>query len=236
MRLIAVPLGYGLIGLALLVYAALAPLNALAITLAAASLVAVMARALLTFRDHAAMLGHSRNEALTDALTGLGNRRALAETLERELQHADDGDPLVLVLFDLDGFKHHNDNFGHPAGDALLTRLGKALAAYLEGRGQAFRMGGDEFCALFRPGEHVARPIIAGAAAALTEHGQGFRIECSYGTITLPREAHDPADALRIADQRMYANKHSSHAPAAEQTKDVLLQALAERHPGLPGW
>ena len=72
----------------------------------------------------------------------------------------------MLVLFDLDGFKHYNDTFGHPAGDALLVRLGGNLSTYLSGRGRAFRMGGDEFCALFEPGDEVADPIIAGAAHA----------------------------------------------------------------------
>jgi two-component system cell cycle response regulator len=233
MRLIAVPLGFGSIGLALLVYAAIAPLNGLAVALAAAALIAVMARLMLTFRENVGMLRNSRDEAMTDPLTGLGNRRALAQALERELPTVDDSDTLVLVLFDLDGFKHYNDTFGHPAGDALLVRLGVALSSYLDGRGEAFRMGGDEFCALFRPGSQVAAPIISGAATALSEHGEGFRIDCSYGAITLPREARDVAEALRTADQRMYAHKHSRRAPAEAQSKDVLLQALAERHPEL---
>jgi two-component system cell cycle response regulator len=233
LRLIAVPLGFGCVGLGLLVYAAFAPLNALAVALAAASLIAVMARLMLTFRDNVGMLRHSRGEALTDPLTGLGNRRALAKALDRALPTIDDADPLVLVLFDLDGFKHYNDTFGHPAGDALLVRLGAALAAYLDGRGEAFRMGGDEFCALFRPGAQVAAPIIEGSANALAEQGEAFRIGCSYGAITLPREAADVAEALRTADQRMYAHKHSRRAPAEAQSKDVLLQAMAERHPEL---
>ncbi len=233
MRLIAVPLGFGSIGLTLLIYAAVAPLNALAVALAAASLVAVMVRLVLTFRENIIMLRSSRVEALTDPLTGLGNRRALAQHLQRELSRVDDADPLVLVLFDLDGFKHYNDTFGHPAGDALLVRLGASLANYLHERGDAFRMGGDEFCALFRPGAQVAAPIISGAASALSEQGEAFRISCSYGAITLPLEAADVAEALRIADTRMYAHKHSRRAPAEAQSKDVLLQALAERHPDL---
>ena len=73
------------------------------------------------------VLRTSRAEALADALTGLGNRRALARELEARLAAADDGNPLVLVLFDLDGFKQYNDTFGHPAGDALLARLGATL-------------------------------------------------------------------------------------------------------------
>ena len=52
------------------------------------------------------------------------------------------------MLFDLDGFKSYNDTFGHPAGDALLTRLGSKLAAAVAPHGSAYRLGGDEFCAL----------------------------------------------------------------------------------------
>jgi diguanylate cyclase (GGDEF)-like protein len=139
----------------------------------------------------------------------------------------------VLVLFDLDGFKHYNDTFGHPAGDALLVRLGANLSSYLSGRGSAFRMGGDEFCALFEPGSEVADPIIAGAGMALTEHGEGFNVTCSYGAIVLPREADDAMEALRIADQRMYAQKNAGRASATRQSKAVLVRALTERSPEL---
>ena len=190
---------------------------------------------MLTFRENVAMLRTSRDEALTDVLTGLGNRRALARELACLLPDADDARPIVLVLFDLDGFKHYNDTFGHPAGDALLVRLGANLATYLSGRGRAFRMGGDEFCALFEPGDEVADPIIAGAASALTEHGEGFNVTSSYGAIVLPREAQDATEALRIADQRMYAQKNAGRTSATRQSKDVLVRALTERAPDLFG-
>ena len=74
---------------------------------------------------------------------------------------------------------------------------------------------------------------IVGAAAALSERGEGFEIGCSYGAIELPLEAADVADALRIADQRMYAQKNAGRMSASRQSKDVLLRALAERNPQL---
>ena len=234
LRRIVVPLCFGAAGLALLVYGCVADVNLVAVGLAAASLLAVMARTMLTFRDNVAMLRTSREEAQTDALTGLGNRRALARVLERELPRATEQSPLVLVLFDLDGFKHYNDTFGHPAGDSLLVRLGGSLASFVQERGgRAFRMGGDEFCALFAPGAQLPDGLVLGAAAALSEHGEGFSIGCSYGAIELPREAADVAEALRIADQRMYAQKNAGRTSASRQSKDVLLRALAERDPGL---
>ncbi len=232
-RVIAVPLAFGAVGLGLLVYSAIAHVNVLAIGLAAASLIAVMARATLTFGENVAMLRTSRDEALTDALTGLGNRRSLARALEELMPQATPERPLVLALFDLDGFKQYNDTFGHPAGDTLLVRLGGNLAAFLHGRGQAFRMGGDEFCALFHTTGESHDPMVHGAASALSEHGDGFSIGCSHGAIALPLEADDAIEALRIADQRMYANKHAGRMSAGRQSKDVLLRALAERDPGL---
>jgi two-component system cell cycle response regulator len=233
LRVIAAPLAFGAVGLGLLVYGALAHVNLLAVLLAAASLVAVMARATLTFGENVAMLRTSRDEALTDALTGLGNRRALARALEDLLPQARPERPLVLALFDLDGFKQYNDTFGHPAGDTLLVRLGGNLAAFLHGRGRAFRMGGDEFCALLQTAGEAPEPMVHGAASALSEHGDGFAISCSHGAITLPVEASDAIEALRIADQRMYANKHAGRMSAGRQSKDVLLRALVERDPGL---
>jgi two-component system, cell cycle response regulator len=233
LRRIVVPLCFGSAGLALLVYGCVADLNLVAVGLASASLLAVMARTMLTFRDNVAMLRASRHEAQTDALTGLGNRRALARALERALPRATTAEPLVLVLFDLDGFKHYNDTFGHPAGDALLVRLGGGLAAFLRDRGVAFRMGGDEFCALLTTEGRPADPLVVGAAAALSERGEGFEIGCSYGAIELPAEASDVAEALRIADQRMYAQKNAGRMSASRQSKDVLLRALAERNPDL---
>jgi len=235
MRLIAVPLGFGLVGLALLVYGSVAKLNALAIGLAACSLLAVMVRLILTFRENVAMLQASRDEALTDALTGLGNRRALQRALEETLTEAGPDRPHVLALFDLDGFKHYNDTYGHPAGDTLLARLGRNLAACLEGRGRAFRMGGDEFCALFEPGADGPDQLVMSAAAALSERGEGFAIGCSYGAVMLPQEAADVAEALRIADHRMYAQKNAGRMSAERQSKDVLLRALVERNPALGG-
>jgi two-component system cell cycle response regulator len=236
LRLIAVPLGFGLVGLTLLVYGSAASLNTLAIALAAASLVAVMLRLTLTFKENVSMLRASRDEAMTDALTGLGNRRALAAAIEDTLPENDEpARPVVLALFDLDGFKHYNDTFGHPAGDTLLVRLGRNLAACLEHRGSAFRMGGDEFCVLIEPGADEPEQLVRSAAAALSESGDGFAIGCSYGSILLPDEATDPAEALRIADQRMYAQKHAGRLSAGRQSKDVLLRALTERSPDLGG-
>jgi len=169
--------------------------------------------------------------ATTDALTGIGNRRKLEAELERELAAASPERPLLLMLFDLNGFKAYNDTFGHPAGDALLARLGAALAAAMRLRGGAYRLGGDEFCVLATVGDDGIDPTIAAAEAALTEHG--VATTASYGAIVLPEESRDPAEAMRLVDQRMYAQKVSGRRSADRQSKDVLLRALYERNPEL---
>ena len=166
LRRIVVPIVFGAGGLGLLVYGSIAGLNVVAVALAAASLVAVMVRSMLTFRDNIAMLRASRVEASTDALTGLGNRRALARELERELPRASQKDPLVLVLFDLDGFKLYNDTFGHPAGDALLVRLGDGLASFVRGSRHRLPHGRGR---VLRP----AAPGLARGDAADRRRGRG---------------------------------------------------------------
>jgi len=175
------------------------------------------------------LLELSRDEALTDALTGLRNRRALIAELAALL---DDGSRrIALALFDLDGFKPYNDTFGHPAGDALLARLGDRLGAAVGDAGSAYRMGGDEFCVIVPADGHEAAVDLA--AAALCERGDTFQIGCSFGTVVLPDEAPSVAGALHLADLRMYERKSSGRPSACRQSTDVLLQLLRERRQDL---
>ncbi|HEY5144978.1 MAG TPA: HD domain-containing phosphohydrolase [Solirubrobacteraceae bacterium] len=227
-RAILTPVTFALLGLGVLVAGSVGRLNGLAIVLAAASLVAVMGRLILTYRENLAMLDVSREEALTDSLTGLGNRRSLTTDLERAFEGPDAR--RLLAIFDLDGFKHYNDSFGHPAGDTLLQRLGASLAERVDGRGTAYRMGGDEFCVLLDGPDEV---LLAGCAAALHESGEGFGIGCSHGAVVLGDEADDPSDALRIADKRLYAGKRSGRPSIPDEAKEVMLRILAESDPEL---
>jgi diguanylate cyclase (GGDEF)-like protein len=231
-RGIVLPLVFACGALAILVWSSFDAVGVLAIALATSSLLVVMCRLVLTWRENAMLLRASRSEAMTDPLTGLGNRRALIADLERRLSGTDVEPEFLLIMLDLDGFKHYNDNFGHPAGDALLQRLGGKLQSQVAGAGTVYRIGGDEFCAVIDgPGE--AFPSSAETAAALSDRGDGFTIGASYGSVLLPSEAHDVENALRIADQRMYAQKRGGRASAARQSRDVLLRAVAERNPEL---
>jgi diguanylate cyclase (GGDEF)-like protein len=196
----------------------------------------VVALALLVFAA-ISFLAHHRllvATSMTDALTGIPNRRQLKADLEQGLKEASPAKPLLLMLFDLNGFKGYNDTFGHPAGDALLIRLAKALdAAMTDHGGCAYRLGGDEFCVLAAVEPDNTTPIVAAASKALSEHGAGFSITASYGAILLPQESQDVTEAMRLVDQRMYGQKTSARRSPERQTRDVLLRALQERNPEL---
>jgi diguanylate cyclase (GGDEF)-like protein len=171
-------------------------------------------------------------QATTDGLTGLGNRRKLYTDLERHVRTASAEEPVVLTMFDLNGFKNYNDTFGHPAGDALLLRLGSALAeAVATLGGRAYRPGGDEFCVI--AGAARQHAIEQAACRALSEHGEGFAISTAFGSVVIPQDTGDVTEAMRKADEAMYAQKHSGRATAGRQSSDVLMRALAERHPDL---
>ncbi len=231
-RLLAVPALFGLTALSILVYGQFESLNKPAVVLAATSMLAVIARMALTFRDKLHLLAATRIEARTDALTGIGNRRKLMDDLRARL---DEREPSVLLLLDLDGFKGYNDSFGHPAGDALLARLAKKLADAVAAEGEVYRIGGDEFCVLASVDTDRREGFANGAAAALQDHGEGFRITAAYGAVYLPEEAADVAEALRLVDGRMYDEKDGRRASAGRQSRDVLLRALYERDDRLQG-
>jgi diguanylate cyclase (GGDEF)-like protein len=174
-----------------------------------------------------------REAVLTDALTGLGNRRRLTGDLSRTFERAADGHRAMLLLFDLDGFKHYNDTFGHLAGDALLARMGTKLKDAVAPSGAAYRLGGDEFCARIDLDGAVPGELIARASAALCESGAQFSVRGSLGVVLLPDEAESPEAAIQLADERMYANKRGRPRTAHSRTKSVLLETLQAMEPEL---
>ncbi len=233
-RLLVFPICFAGCALGLLALQAFEPLKESAYVLALLTITGAIARMGLTFSENLSLVERSRNEALTDPLTQLGNRRRLLISLEDVLQSASERSPWALLLFDLNGFKRYNDTFGHPVGDALLARLGSKLAAVIEPEGQAFRLGGDEFCALTPLTGRALSTICEDAVNALSEHGPGFEISTAYGCLMLPEDAAERSEALALVDERLYADKRSRHhSDAPEQLRKVLLQVMAEREPDL---
>jgi two-component system, cell cycle response regulator len=228
--LLAVPATCALVSIGILVYDHFSTVNALAVSLATATLLAVLLRLAATFRENRRLFVQTRQEATTDALTGLGNRRKLLYDLDDVLAR---GHGLtLLMLFDLDGFKGYNDSFGHPAGDSLLARLGGKLGDVPGDSGAAYRLGGDEFCLVASVSSSEVGPLIDRASAALTERGEGFQVGSSFGAVLLPEEATEPSEAMRLADERLYAQKYSRRGET-DRTMNAFLEALGEREPDL---
>jgi diguanylate cyclase (GGDEF)-like protein len=229
--LVGTPLFCGLTGVGVLVYDHFHPLNLLAINLAAGTIVMVMLRTYLTFRENSQVLGQMRTEAVTDALTGLGNRRALMSDLEHALADGAAAEARLLVIFDLDGFKRYNDAFGHPAGDVLLARLASRLAEVAGSAGSSYRLGGDEFCVLASASNGDVGELLDQMTVALSDEGEGFVVTSSFGAVFVPDEATTASEALHVADQRLYTQKRRRSERWNPQ--DMLLQALYEREPDL---
>jgi len=225
-RVLVAPLVLVSVCLSLVMWDHFQRVGTLALVAASLGIAAVIARLALTFNEHLALLSRTRTESLTDALTGLANRRALLLALD-EAFAAEPQTGKLLLLFDLDGFKAYNDTFGHSAGDMLLARLGSRLRRAVGERGEAFRLGGDEFCILL-DGELIDLDWVrATTTASLREGGEGFTITASSGHALIPSEARDPSEALQTADRRMYADK--GIRVVARDSSGVLIQALIER-------
>ncbi len=230
---IALPVFFGTIAAAVLAWDHYTRLNEASVWLAVATILAVLFRLGLSFRENARLMGELHSDSVTDVLTGLGNRRALSAALERRLRNPDrQSDPCVFALFDLDGFKFYNDSFGHPAGDLLLQRLGDNLSTAL-GDGGAFRLGGDEFCLLIALERREPAALAEVARSALSERGEGFSVTASCGWAVIPDEADTTSEALRLVDQRMYAEKASRTMRNANQMQEIFRRIFRHHDPEL---
>jgi two-component system, cell cycle response regulator len=216
--------------LGLLVLAAFVHVAPVAVGLAAGALVLATVRTMLTYLENVRILRTRAREATTDVLTGLSNRRQMIADLDQLGAAWANRGARTLAFFDLNGFKRYNDTYGHPAGDALLSRLGARLQAVIADRGSAYRLGGDEFCMLLDGRYSRDDRLVAQAANALSETGRGFSVTTAVGVAIIPDEAIGASAALRLADERMYADKGRAHR---SQTRDVLIQVLMERAPRL---
>lgn len=205
---VVIPFVFALVAVLLAGYLAVMPRNNLfAVALTLLTLLAVVVRLAFTVRAHLRMIEATEHDALTDALTGLGNRRKLLRDAEELFGEATNERPVLFGMFDLDGLKKYNDSYGHPAGDALLLRLGTRLERAVAPIGHAYRIGGDEFCILVAGDEQQCRAGQTRAAEALTDTLESFTVGNCCGYVLIPSEARDTAEAMRCADRRLYAAK-----------------------------
>jgi diguanylate cyclase (GGDEF)-like protein len=154
--------------------------------------------------------------ALTDPLTGVGNRRALDNAWQAAVSQGKRlGQPVCLVGIDLDGLKRINDFQGHAAGDDAIVRLCAALRAALRDTDDIFRIGGDEFIALL-PG------TAAEAAAELAGRVQQYHApKFSWGAADTMQDGATLDDVLRCADRRLYAQRRRDRSATASVSVTV---------------
>jgi diguanylate cyclase len=180
-------------------------------------------------------LEDARRDALTDTLTGLANRMAFDRALRDNVNRArETGDPLSILMCDLDHFKRVNDEFGHPVGDQVLRLVGQTLVQCVKGQDTAARYGGEEFVVILphtnvmgaaAVAEFVRRSV---ASKKIVRKGTGEKL----GTVTLslgvaalmPNETAE--DLLERADRALYIAKENGRN-RVQADKGLRLQDAA---------
>lgn len=161
---------------------------------------------------HIAELLQYRREALVDPVSGLPNRRAFEDALQRELSRSERSDRQFSVVFlDVDGLKAVNDRYGHAAGDDLIRSVGRALQGVIRPYDFAAHYGGDEFALLLadtRDGETSVTRRLTRVSFQTSEQIQG-EYSVSIGIARFPVDGTDAETLLKVADARMYQYKQN---------------------------
>lgn len=185
-------------------------------------------------RSRAAELG-AQDLAYRDPLTGLANRRALGEHLDRIIDRPGSRTHLYLFMLDLDLFKGVNDAYGHGAGDRLLQAVAQRLTLVVDPAGQAFRLGGDEFAVTLelRDNGHqnaveMADRLVREMAAPFSLAPFSHHIGASIGIACFPSDAADRETLMQHADIAMYAAKSDGRSRSRFFERSMG-EALAER-------
>lgn len=172
------------------------------------------AAAPLALLDIVAGLAEAREEASRDALTGLLNRRSLAEGLGAVIEQGNRyGASFSLAMIDLDNFKWFNDTFGHSEGDLLLKQMALVLTSSLRRADIVARYGGDEFLLVLphtdpEKSETLLKRVGAELDQFLHRYGSvGVRLGFSAGVSHFPADGRDADALIRRADERLYVNK-----------------------------
>jgi len=167
--------------------------------------------------ERSALVAKFERLALTDELTGLPNRRAWQESLERELARARrSGDPLCVAMLDLDHFKRYNDTHGHQAGDRLLREMAQRWRAQLRASDILARYGGEEFSLVFPPWPLEIAKMVLERVRAATPQGQ----RCSAG-LAVYDGSESAEDLVGRADIALYEAKADG--------RDRIVVAAADR-------
>jgi diguanylate cyclase (GGDEF)-like protein len=178
--------------------------------------------------------------AVTDPLTGLYNRRLFGESFEKELNRARRyTQPLALVILDLHRFKEVNDKHGHPRGDEVLRATAATLKKALRTSDSAFRIGGDEFALLLpQTDSPQALALSRRVETVFAEMIQPLQLEVAvsmdHGVAIFPQDADQADQLIRIADERLYRQKHANHKKAVNGATRVDAQPSPEAASAAP--
>lgn len=183
--------------------------------------------------------------ALLDSLTGLPNRRMLADRLERVIADSRaDGTTVGLALLDVDRFKDINDSLGHDRGDELLEQVAGRLRGALRENDVVARLGGDEFALLLpdirsvADAEAAARRVRQLFAPPFMLGDLALHVDTSIGVACLPDHADDASSLMRMADVAMYTAKThrlgvSVYSPEEDDSSPARLVLLGDLHRAL---
>ena len=210
--------------LGMLVYGTAHHISPASVALATTTIVAGLVRAAITFRD-VQVLSVSREQARTDELTGLGNRRRFYEVLAQRIDTLPAGQSTAVLLLDLDRFKEVNDALGHSIGDVLLRNVGTRLATHLRSGDELVRLGGDEFAMMLgRSTGSEALALSERLRAALQEafviEGMTVYIDASVGIALCPDVASSVEGLLQRADIAMYQAKNEGLGTVVYSAED----------------
>ena len=175
--------------------------------------------------------------AVTDPLTGLYNRRLFGESFEKELNRARRyTQPLSLVILDLHRFKEVNDKHGHPRGDEVLRVTAVTLKKALRTSDSAFRIGGDEFALLLPQTDSpqalaLSRRIETVFAEMIRPLQLEVAVSMDHGLAIFPQDAEQADQLIRIADERLYRQKHDNHKKTVNGANRVEARPAVEQTP-----
>ncbi len=179
---------------------------------------------------NARLMDQTRQQALTDGLTGLYTHRFFKEQLKLQVDDARrSGKPACLILLDTDKFKQYNDTLGHPAGDALLKEIADILRESVRPNDVVCRQGGDEFAIIMREspkewGVDVAQRIRETFELRFAE--RQVRVTASIGVSCFPSDALGFSDLVQHADEALYRAKDTGRnrvcvAPSLKESSDA---------------
>jgi len=159
-----------------------------------------------------------RTESLTDPLTGLGNRKYFDRSIETAVQNAlANGEPLSLLMFDIDHFKSFNDSYGHLTGDQVLRLVGMSLKQTIKGQDITARYGGEEFAVVLpntalrqalTVADHIRRAVMAKELKKKSTGEILGRVTISVG-VSILRPGDDTDSLIERADGCLYAAKRN---------------------------